>query len=296
MRVLLIAWMLLASAPVSAAAQDPTMTTEETRGLELALNGDPGDAIEARRLLEIASAAGRAEAMNALAGMVGNGAGGPADVERARALTLRAAELGSIGANLSLSDAHLSGLNGFPRNPERALQYMIAAAEGTTHPRSAAYAQWRVGMMFLNGEGTARDPARAYEWVARAANNGAVQGMLSRAVMLARGEGVAQDASAARQWYLQAAETGGYGSAHALRSLGAMLIVGEGGSIDTARGYAFLLLAQDGGDEFAVELLRRFDSRIDDRVRAEAPAIMTAWRLSHGNPRPDRDPVTGQLN
>lgn len=297
MRALLIfAIAIGAFALESAQAQDPTMTPEEIRGLELVLNGDPSDDAEARRLLEVASAAGRAEAMNALAAMVGNGSGGPADIERARTLVLRAAELGSIGANLSLSDAYLHGLNGFPRDPQRALQYAIAAAEGTAHPRSAAYAQWRVGMMFLNGDGTTPDPVRAYEWVARASNNGAVQGMLSRAVMLARGEGVAQDASAARQWYLQAAETGELGSAHALRSLGAMLIVGEGGPVDIARGYAFLLLAQEGGDEFATELIRRFDSRIDQRARADAPAIMTAWRLSHGNPRPDRDPTTGQLN
>jgi TPR repeat protein len=282
--------------PALARAQDPTMTPEEIRGLDLVINGDPSDDVEARRLLEIAAAVGRAEAMNALAAMVGNGGGGPADLERARNLLLRAAELGSTGANPSLTDAYLHGLNGFPRDHERALQHAIAAAEATSNLRSAAYAQWRVGMMILDGVDGPPDPGRAYQWVARAADNGAIRGMISRAVMLATGQGVAPSPSDSRSWYQQAAQSGQLGSAHALRALGAMLIIGEGGSIDLPRGYAFLLLAQEGGDPMAAQLIARFQNRIDDRASIEARSIMTAWRLEHGESLPDRDPTTGRLN
>ncbi|MEQ1810213.1 MAG: tetratricopeptide repeat protein [Terricaulis sp.] len=292
--LVLVAAFALAGAP--AHAQDPTATPEEIRGMDLLVNNDPSDDAEARRLLEIASEQDRPEAINALPNMVGNGLGGPEDDERAFALMQRAGELGSIGANLTLAEIYTRGAGDIAPDPALGLRHAIAAAEATSNSRSAAWAQWRLGMRYLDGENTAADPVRAYEWISRSSENGGVQGMLSRAVMLARGEGVAQDAAAARVWYQRAAESDSIGSAHALRGLGAMLIIGEGGPVDIPRGYAYLLLAEEGGDEMAPRLLQRFDSVVDARAREHATSIMAAWRINHGNPRPDRDPATGQLN
>lgn len=280
-----LATAIIACFALSASAIAYAQTTpEEARGIELFTNGDPSDDVEARRLLEIAAASGRPEAVNMLANMVGNGIGGPADPRRAHDLLHRAAELGSIGANATLADYYGLGLNGFPREPERGLRYAIAAAQATGHPRAVAWAQWRLGRMYLNGVGTPVDLTRAYEWMSRAADGGSVEGMRSRASMLALGQGVAENDEEARRWYQRAAESRESGNAQALLSLGGMLIMGEGGPVDVARGYAYLRLAHEGGDEQAERVIQYLDTRIDASIRAEASAIMTAWRAAHGEP------------
>jgi uncharacterized protein len=291
--LIVVAFAAYASA---AGAQTGSLSPEqaETRAFEQLTNADPADDAEARAWFEGAAAGGNPEAANALSVMLLRGIGGPADEARARELLLRAAELGSVGANMTLSDLYIQGVWDFPRDPARGLSHAIAAAESTSNQRGAAYAQWQVGMMILNGVGGPADPARAYEWVARAADNGAVRGMISRAVMLATGEGVTADPPAAREWYRRAAESHQLGNSHGLRGLGAMLVFGEGGPVELARGYAYLTLARDGGDENAPALLRRVEGAIDADTRRQAASIAAAWRLEHGDPQPES--VDGRLN
>jgi len=277
-------WAVADTTPNAQTRQSITPTEAETQALDILSGGDLGRAQEARRLLEIAAEAGLPEGTNALSFMLRNGIGGPADLERGRALLERAAQGGSVGANLTLADAHIEGRGGYPRDPERGYAYAVAAAESTINPNGAAFAQWRVGMLTLEGVGTPADAERAYTWVARAAENGAVYGMISRAVMLATGDGVAIDGAAARLWYQRAAESGEMGSAHALRSLGGMLARGEGGSIDLPRGYAYLAIARDAGDPLADDFIRRLAFTDEDRAAAEA--IMRDWRASHPVPLP----------
>jgi TPR repeat protein len=285
--LLAIGW-ITACAPAAAQPADLSPEAAEVQAFERLLNEDPSDDAEARRLFEMAAAAGRPEAINALSSMVGNGIGGPVDLERARALVVQAADAGSLGAHLSLSDAYIQGAGGFPRDPARGYRHAVLAAESNLNMRSAAWAQWRVGMMNLNGVGVPADASAAYAWVARAADNGAVQGMLSRAVMLATGQGVAPDPASAREWYRRAAESGELGSAHGLRGLGGMLVAGEGGPIDLARGYAYLVLAQEGGDQMAAHLVAAIENTLDDRTRAAAQMIITTWRIEHTAAQPDR--------
>ena len=294
MRWFFLSLVFLVCASVAAFAQ-PTPAAEdaETQGFELLTNGDPADDAEARRLLEIAAAAGRPEAMNALSNMLGLGTGGPVDEGRARVLLAQAADGGSIGAHLTLSDLYLRGGFGFERNPALGYRHAVLAAESTSNPRAAAWAQWNVGMLTLNGVGVPADPRGAYAWVSRAADGGAVPGMLSRAVMLATGQGVDQDQVTAREWYRRAAESGEIGSAHGLRGLGGMLLVGEGGPVEMARGYAYLLLAR-GGDEMADRIVAAIEPGIDVQTRAAAQMIVTAWRIEHPAPQPDR--VGARLN
>lgn len=210
----------------------------------------------------------------------------PDDADTIRLLQLEeAARHGSVEANLSLSDVHIFGLNGAPRDPERGFRHAVAAAEGAGNTRLIAWAQWRVGMLTLDGVGTTPDPVRAHEWVVRSADNGSVPGMTSRAAMLAMGQGTAIDAASARRWYLRAAETAEPGSAEAICSLGRMLIVGEGGSVDPARGFAFLLLALEAGEERASGFITSLQDRVDNRARVAAAGIITVWRIEHGAPR-----------
>lgn len=122
-------------------------------------------------------------------------------------------------------------------------------------------AAWQLGMFILN---TGGDEADAYLFVSVAAENGYVQGMISRAVMLATGQGVERDQAEARNWYLRAVRQS---SAHALRGYGAMLVVGEGGAPDPVLGYGMLALAAEAGDALAANTMQ--------------------WLIDHGHPRPE---------
>jgi len=267
--------------PASETRPALTPADAEAQGLDLLANGGPSSLDEARQLLEFAAEAGRPEAMNALSYMLLQGMGGDADIERGRALLEQAAANGSVGANLTLSEAHIAGNGGYPRDVERGFAYALAAAESPLNVRAAAYAQWRVGMLVLQGMGVEADAAGAYRWVARSADNGSVSGMISRAVMLATGEGVAADPAQARIWYQRAAESGEVGSAHALRGLGGMLVFGEGGAVDLPRGYAYLTLARDAGDPIAARVLARVEGRMTEDARNAAAAIAEAFSRAH---------------
>ena len=105
--------------------------------------------------------------------------------------------------------------------------------------------------------------------------------MISRAVMLATAEGVDEDDAAARSWYRRASESGQDGFAHALRGLGSMLVTGEGGPPDLARGIAYLRIAAAAGDQPAWTLLEQWDDRVTPDVHAEAARLSEAWIAEH---------------
>ncbi len=132
-------------------------------GVALIGVGDGPSYAEARRWLRQAMAAGNADAKNAYAAMLLRGAGGARDEEQGRRLLLEAAAEGSVAANLTLSGIYQNGAIGFERSPVRALSHMRAAAEG--RGSGAHLAQWRVGMMYLQGVGAPPDEAEAYRWV-----------------------------------------------------------------------------------------------------------------------------------
>lgn len=244
-------------------------------GMALMARNDDASLKEARDWLLRALRSGHVEAQNAYSGLLINGSGGPKDEAGGRRLLLDAARRGSVGANVTLSIAHLDGSGGFERDERRAFQHMQAAAM-IDKPKNG-WALWRLGMMHLNGIGTPKNPEEAYRWVTRAAEKGSVSGMTSRAVMLATGEGVAKNPVEARTWYERAARSGEDGWAHALRGLGGMLLMGEGGAVDLPRGFGYLLVAHAQGDEHAATLIEMTRSRITPQIEKEAVAVAEAW-------------------
>jgi uncharacterized protein len=241
--------------------------------------GSDPQLVEVREWFRRSSAGGSAEGMNSYASMLLLGIGGPPDEAEGRRLRERAAELGSVGARITLSDRYLEGAEGYPRDPARALELMRAAAESSS--RTANFAQWRTGMMYLNGMGTTADPQEAFRWVARASNNGEINAMISRAVMLATGQGVAENDVEARSWYERAATSGRIGFAHGLRGLGYMLLTGEGGSADLPRGIAYLRIAAAANEQNARQLLTQWNDRITPEINDRAREISNRWVEEH---------------
>ncbi len=71
-----------------------------------------------------------------------------------------------------------------------------------------AEAQFRLGVMYGNGDGVALDHAQAVEWFERAAGQGHENALITLAWMFANGTGVDVDEDRARVLYQQAADRG----------------------------------------------------------------------------------------
>jgi hypothetical protein len=154
----------------------------------------------------------------------------------------------------------------------RAIDILRRAAEGGS-PRAA----WMMAMVQLENGG---DAAEAFRYVAWAADQGHLNAMISRAVMLATGQGTAPDPARARQSYAEAAEAG---SAHALRGLAGMYLAGEGGPVDAATGYALLEIAAAAGDPIAGDLVAEpHDSFALRPSDAEIASAGAAWLNARG--------------
>ena len=69
-------------------------------------------------------------------------------------------------------------------------------------------AQFRLGVMFGNGDGVALDHAQAREWFEKSAAQGHEGALLTLAWMYANGTGIEVDEGRARELYLAAAERG----------------------------------------------------------------------------------------
>ena len=69
-----------------------------------------------------------------------------------------------------------------------------------------ADAQFRLGVMYAYGRGTARDEAEAASWLRKAAGQNHITAQMRLGLMLARGAGVAKDEAEAAEWLRKAAE------------------------------------------------------------------------------------------
>lgn len=279
-RGLLLAALLAVAPP--AVAQAGTADADFERAFELMGSKAPADQTRARELMKAASDAGNVEARNGYATMLTMGIGGPKDARRARRLREEAAAAGSEGANLTLMELHLAGAEGYPRDAGKAYGFARAAADSPlASPTRHCFAQWKVGMMTLAGTGTAKDAAAAYGWVKRAAGNGCANGLISQAAMLATGDGVAEDDVAARALYARASESGDRNFGHALRGLAGMMLAGEGGPVDAATGFGYLMIAKAAGDANADRLLTIHAAAFTPDVRAQGIEISKRWMAEH---------------
>lgn len=97
-----------------------------------------------------------------------------------------------------------SGLAAYARGdyPEALRELRPLAEQGD------ARAQARLGTMYINGEGVAKDAEEGVRWYREAAAQGFVDAQVNLGTAYARGEGVAKDDALAAQWYRMAAEQG----------------------------------------------------------------------------------------
>jgi TPR repeat protein len=167
-----------------------------------------------------------------------------------------------------------------------------------------AEAQFRLGVMFGNGDGVGLDYEQAREWFEKAAAQGHESALITLAWMYANGTGVAVDEDRARELYLEAAQAGSakaqyvagtmyrfaqygvnkdmeeavkwylkaadQGMPTAQFALGKMLMEGKGVMQDDAAALQWLSLAHVNGSKRAEDYVKHLIKRMDP---AEVQAI-----------------------
>lgn len=155
------------------------------------------------QVLQAKAERGDAQAQADLANIYYNGDDGVVrDVARAKELWRRAAEQGSVNAQLNYATLAIAeaGTNGVPPQAVEWLKKAAAAGDEA--------AQRNLGILYLTGVGGERDSRRAAIWLHRAAAQGDAKAQYNLGLMFATGEGAAKDIAEARAWFRRAAANG----------------------------------------------------------------------------------------
>ena len=143
-----------------------------------------------------------------------------------------------------------------------------------------AEAQFRLGVMYGNGDGVELDYQQARSWFEKAAAQGHENALITLAWMFANGTGVEVDEERSRNLYLQAAERG---SAKAQYVVATMYRFAQYGlTKDTSRAVEWYLKAADQGMPTAQLALGKLLMEGKGVVRDDAAALQ--WlSLAHVN-------------
>lgn len=141
-------------------------------------------------------------------------------------------------------------------------------------------AQFRLGVMYGNGDGVGLDYEQARGWFEKAAAQGHENALITLGWMYANGTGVEVDETRARELYLEAARRG---SAKAQYVVGTMLRFAQyGAEKDVEQAVAWYLKAADQGMATAQFALGRMLMEGKGVVRDDAAALQ--WlSLAHVN-------------
>ncbi|MFO7954630.1 tetratricopeptide repeat protein [Thioalkalivibrio sp.] len=120
------------------------------------------------------------------------GKGAPADAERSREHYTRAAELGHADAQYWLGSQLANG----EQDPAAGLEWLMKAAD-----QGLPAAQYYVGLLHENGQGTTRDAETAARWYTAAAEQGYRHAQIGLGRLHQNGRGVERDLVQAHVWY-----------------------------------------------------------------------------------------------
>ncbi len=132
---------------------------------------------------------------------------------------------------------------------EKSFPGLVSRAE-----KGDADAQNKVGIMYRNGFGVAKDDATAVKWFRTAAERGDAYGQINLGWTYASGQGVLKDYAAAVKWYEKAAKQG---NAVAQYFLGSMYWNGLGVPKYESTARRWFQKSADQGHTDAIEMLRR---------------------------------------
>lgn len=146
-------------------------------------------------------------------------------------------------------------------------------------------AQFRTGLLYLNGRGVAADAAEAARWLQLAGGAGHAQASYMLGDMYAAGKGVEEDAHQAFEWYFFAAELG---EPRAQLQTGILYLDGEITNSDWVQAHVWFTRAADGLTEGAsrrlAEIARdRSYEALTPEERLEAADLLAAIPAADGD-------------
>ena len=115
-----------------------------------------------------------------------------------------------------------------------------------------AIGQWRLGLMYENGDGVEKDCEEAFKWFRKSAEQGDDSGQVDLGNMYFNGTGVEENHEEAVKWFRKAAEQGSYRGQYAL---GTMYYLGTGVEKNYAEAVKWYRKATEYGNFIAMELL-----------------------------------------
>jgi TPR repeat protein len=136
-----------------------------------------------------------------------------------------------------------------------------------------ARAEFDVGFMHAYGWGVPRNPADAITWYRKAADQGLGVAQHFLGLAYVNGEGVRPDDAEAARWFARAAAQG---FAQAKFMLGLMTLDGRGVPKDLVQGYAFMVMAGQGGVRSAARVVQKL--ALTEAQRAQAQEIIDHWK------------------
>jgi TPR repeat protein len=133
-----------------------------------------------------------------------------------------------------------------------------------------ALAQYALGLMFHNGQGTPKDDKQAIYWYTKSAEQGSVSAQLNLGVKFVSGQGTLKDDKQAVYWYTKSAEQG---LSDAQFNLGFMFRNGLGTPVDDIMAYVWWNVAAAQGDENAKKNRDFTEKNMTSKQIAEAQKL-----------------------
>lgn len=111
---------------------------------------------------------------------------------------------GNMQSQLQLAEIYNRGVGlCLPKNARESIEWYTKAAK-----QGSSIAQYNLGIMYKDGEGTSKNYQEAIKWFTQAANQGNLDAQNNLGAMYEYGLGVARDNIKAMEWYLKAAKQG----------------------------------------------------------------------------------------
>jgi hypothetical protein len=141
--------------------------------------------------------------------------------------------------------------------------------------KGIASAQFKMGLLYANGQGVSKDDVQARRWYEKAATQGHAEAQANLGVLLVYARGGPQDYKMAIYWFRLSANQG---NDLAQRKLGLMYERGDGVQQDFVLAYMWYSLGAAKGGEAGTRLRDAIAKRMDPDQIAEAQRLAREWK------------------
>ena len=135
--------------------------------------------------------------------------------------------------------------------------------------------QFKLGSMYVTGNGVPQDNREAFRWYRKAAEQGLAEAQHNLGFMYGEGQGVTKDDKQAVDWYRKAAEQG---FANAQANLGVLYVIGQGVPVDNVQAYKWWSLAAMQGNQTATGNRDRLRTMMSPEQIAEAERLIQEFK------------------